>query len=85
MPKMPLQQGRTGCMNGQDFADIDAYGAERWLGELALALQAEKLSTGSNQTSVHTEGQRQTPAAGHLELARSVCMTAAMLGAGTDL
>src|SRR6266550_220631 len=25
-------------VDGQDFADIDAYGVERWLGELALAL-----------------------------------------------
>ena len=24
--------------DGQDFADIDAYGVQRWLGELALAL-----------------------------------------------
>src|SRR5258708_16418001 len=25
----------------QDFADIDAYGVQRWLGELALALREE--------------------------------------------
>ena len=25
-------------VDGQDFADIEAYGVERWLGELALAL-----------------------------------------------
>ena len=28
-------------VDGQDFADIDAYGVERWLGELALALRQE--------------------------------------------
>ena len=28
-------------VDGQDFADIDAYGAKRWLGELALALKQE--------------------------------------------
>jgi hypothetical protein len=28
-------------VDGQDFADIDAYGVERWLGELALALREE--------------------------------------------
>jgi RNA-directed DNA polymerase len=28
-------------VDGQDFADIDAYGVERWLGELALALKEE--------------------------------------------
>jgi retron-type reverse transcriptase len=25
----------------QDFADIEAYGVQRWLGELALALRQE--------------------------------------------
>ena len=28
-------------MDGQDFADIEAYGVQRWLGELALALRQE--------------------------------------------
>jgi hypothetical protein len=28
-------------VDGQDFADIEAHGAERWLGELALALRQE--------------------------------------------
>jgi RNA-directed DNA polymerase len=28
-------------VDGQDFADIEAYGVERWLGELALALRKE--------------------------------------------
>jgi len=28
-------------VDGQDFADIEAYGVERWLGELALALKRE--------------------------------------------
>src|SRR5437016_3079854 len=37
---VPLQQGRTGW-DGQDFADIEAYGVQRWLGELALALRQE--------------------------------------------
>ena len=58
-------------VDGQDFADIEAYGVERWLGELALALREESLPTGPHQTSVHPEGQWQTPAAGHLDPARS--------------
>jgi hypothetical protein len=37
---VPLQQGAPG-VDGQDFADIDAYGVQRWLGELALALRQE--------------------------------------------
>ena len=28
-------------VDGQDFADIEAYGVQRWLGELALALEQE--------------------------------------------
>ncbi len=28
-------------VDGQDFADIEAYGVARWLGELALALREE--------------------------------------------
>src|ERR1700680_2217312 len=28
-------------VDGQNFADIDAYGVQRWLGELALALRQE--------------------------------------------
>ncbi len=28
-------------VDGQEFADIEAYGVQRWLGELALALKQE--------------------------------------------
>ena len=28
-------------VDGQDFAKVEAYGVERWLGELALALREE--------------------------------------------
>ena len=28
-------------VDGQDFADIEGYGVQRWLGELALALRQE--------------------------------------------
>ena len=36
-------------IDGQDFADIEAYGVERWLAELALALRQET-STGQSQS-----------------------------------
>jgi hypothetical protein len=32
----------TPGVDGQNFEDIEAYGVERWLGELALALKEEK-------------------------------------------
>ena len=56
-------------MDGQEFADIETYGVQRWLGELALALRQETYRPDSYQKSVHTKGQWQTPAAGHLDLA----------------
>ena len=57
-------------IDGQDFADIEAYGVERWLTELA---------------SVYTEGQRQTQAAGHLRRAGSGLHDSSAAGAGADL
>jgi hypothetical protein len=32
---------RAPGIDGQDFADIEAYGVEQWLAELALALRQE--------------------------------------------
>jgi hypothetical protein len=33
--------GKPG-VDGEDFSDIDAYGLERWLGELAQALKEKR-------------------------------------------
>jgi retron-type reverse transcriptase len=38
--QVPPGKGAPG-VDGQDFADIETYGVERWLGELALALRKE--------------------------------------------
>ena len=67
----------------QDFEAVEAYGVERWLGELAL--QAGDVPTGPYQTRVHTEGQRQTQAAGHLNRAGSGLHDGSDAGAGADL
>ena len=72
-------------VDGQEFADIEAYGVQRWLGELALALRQDTYPTGSHQKSVHTESQRQTQAAGHLDLAGSGLHDSSDAGVGTDL
>ena len=37
----PAEAGGAPRIDGQDFADIKAYGVERWLAELALALRQE--------------------------------------------
>ena len=39
-------------VDGQDFAAVEAYGLERWLGELALALKGGDVPTGSDQTRI---------------------------------
>src|SRR5271166_4872696 len=77
-------KGASG-VDGQDFADIEACGVERWLAELALALREQKYRPGANQTSVYTEGQRQTQAAGHLERAGSGLHDSSAAGARADL
>ena len=53
-------------VDGQDFADIEAMVRA---GDLGVGLQRGDLPTGTNQKSVHPEGQRQTPATGHLDRA----------------
>ena len=55
----------------QDFEAVEAYGVERWLSRTGARAQAGDLPTEPNQTRVHTEGQRQAQAAGHLNLAGS--------------
>ena len=70
-------------IDGQDFADIEAYGVERWLTELALA-QAGDLPARANQTRVYTESQWQTQATGHLDRARSGLHDSSVAGAGAD-
>src|ERR1700745_2200878 len=57
-------------VDGQDFADIEAYGVGRWLAELALALREETYRPEPIRR-VFIEGQRQTQAAGHLDRAGS--------------
>jgi len=67
-------------VDGQDFEDIEAYGVQRWLGETGACAQAGDLPTGPYQTSVHTEGQRQTQGRwASRPCVIRVCMTAAML------
>jgi hypothetical protein len=48
--------------DGQDFADIEAHGVERWLAELALALRAKMYRRSRSDESIY-QSQRQTRAA----------------------
>ena len=65
------------------LADRHVFLNKNW--RTGACAQARNLPTGSYQKSVHTEGQRQTQAAGHLDLARSSLHDSSNAGAGTDL
>jgi RNA-directed DNA polymerase len=74
-----LEQGRTGCVDGQDFADIEAYGVERWLGELAIALKEETYRPDPiRRVFIPKPNGKQRPL-GISTVRDRVCMTAAML------
>ena len=76
-------QGAPG-VDGRDFADIETYGVERWLGEPALALREESYQP-DYQKSVHPKSQQQAQAAGHLDRAGSGLHDSSDAGVGTDL
>jgi hypothetical protein len=41
------------AVDGEEFADIEAYGVQRWAGRTGACAQAGVLPTGTHQTSVH--------------------------------
>jgi group II intron reverse transcriptase/maturase len=75
---VPLQQGRTG-VDGQDFADVEAYGVQRWLGELALALRRETYRPDPIRRVLIPKANGKLRPLGISTLRDRVCMTAAML------
>src|SRR5208282_2793672 len=81
---VPLQQGRTGRGWSGLRGHRCVWGAAM-AGRTGACAQAGDLPTGPYQTRVHTEGQRQTQAAGHLNLAGSSLHDSSDAGAGNDL
>jgi RNA-directed DNA polymerase len=66
-------------MDGQNFADIEAYGVERWLGELALALRGESYQPDPIRRVFIPKANGKLRPLGISTVRDRVCMTAAML------
>jgi group II intron reverse transcriptase/maturase len=66
-------------VDGQDFADIEGYGLERWLGELALALREETYRPAPIRRVFIPKANGKLRPLGISTLRDRVCMTAAML------
>jgi RNA-directed DNA polymerase len=66
-------------VDGQDFADVEAYGVERWLGELAIALKEETYRPDPIRRVFIPKPNGKLRPLGISTLRDRVCMTAAML------
>jgi group II intron reverse transcriptase/maturase len=66
-------------VDGQNFADIEAYGVERWLGELALALRQETYRPEPIRRVFIPKAKGKLRPLGISTLRDRVCMTAALL------
>ncbi len=66
-------------VDGQDFADIEAYGVERWLGELSLALREETYRPDPIRRVFIPKSNGKLRPLGISSVRDRVCMTAAML------
>src|SRR5215470_2385020 len=71
-------QGAPG-VDAQDFAQVEAYGLERWLGELALALREETYRPDPIRRVYIPKANGKLRPLGISTLRDRVCMTAAML------
>src|ERR1700750_781247 len=67
-------------VDGQEFADVEAYGPKRWLGELALALREERYRPDPIRRVYIPKANGKLRPLGIPTLRDRVCMTAATLG-----
>lgn len=66
-------------VDGQDFAQVEAYGLQRWLGELALALRQETYRPDPIRRVFIPKANGKLRPLGISTLRDRICMTAAML------
>ena len=66
-------------IDGQDFADIEAYGVERWLAELALALRRETYRPEPIRRVFIPKANGKLRPLGISSVRDRVCMTATLL------
>ena len=66
-------------VDGQDFKDVEAYGVQRWLGELALELRKESYRPDPIRRVFIPKANGKLRPLGISTLRDRVCMTAAML------
>ena len=66
-------------VDGQDFADVEAHGVQRWLGELALALREETYRPDPIRRVFIPKANGKLRPLGISTLRDRVCMTAALL------
>src|ERR1700738_1555648 len=81
---VPLQQGRTRSRRSGLCGHRSVWGGAV-AGRTGACAQEGGIPTGADPTRVHTEGQRQTQAAGHLDRAGSGLHDSSDAGAGADL
>jgi RNA-directed DNA polymerase len=75
----PAEAGGAPGVDGQDFADIEADGVERWLAELALALRKETYRPEPIRRVFIPQATGKLRPLGISTVRDRVCMTAAML------
>src|SRR5436309_11397901 len=67
-------------VDGQEFADIEAYGVQRWLGELALALRQQTYRPDPIRRVFIPKARGKRRPLGRSTLQDRLCLTAGLLG-----